>query len=435
MPKLRWILATALTLCAAALLLAQNAKVDTAKLMTGHAAFADAAKLTPGNFHKITPADLPKPFDTESARSFGTVVARPADAWPKAPAGFKVELYVSEGLTQPRQIRMAPNGDYFVADSQANQIKIFRGITKDGKPEQTSVFATGLNRPFGVNFYPLGANPQWIYIGNTDSLVRIPYKNGDLKATGPVEMLVKGIPAGGGHWTRDVVFSKDGKRLFIAVGSASNIDDPDKSAAETHRANILEYTPEGQFVKIYASGIRNPVGLAVNPITGEVWCSVNERDMLGDNLVPDYVTSVKEGGFYGWPYFYMGANADPRLNGAHPELKDKVIVPDVLLQPHNASLGITFYDGKQFPAEYQGDLFASEHGSWNRATRAGHEVIRVPLVNGKASGVYEDFLTGFIAPDGNAWGRPVGVTNAKDGSILVTDDGSKSIWRVSYVGK
>jgi glucose/arabinose dehydrogenase len=292
MTKLRWTLATLLTVSAAALLLAQNAKVDTSKLMTGRAAFADAARLAPGNFHKITPADLPKPFDTESARSTGQIVARPVDAWPKAPAGFKVELYVSEGLTQPRQIRVAPNGDFFVADSAAGQIKIFRGITKDGKPEQTSVFATGLNRPFGVNFYPPGANPQFVYVGNTDSLVRIPYKNGDLKATGAAETLVKGIPAGGGHWTRDVVFSKDGKRLFIAVGSASNIDDPDQSAAETHRANILEYTPEGQFVKVYASGIRNPVGLAVNPITGEVWCSVNERDALGDNLVPDYVTSV-----------------------------------------------------------------------------------------------------------------------------------------------
>jgi glucose/arabinose dehydrogenase len=435
MTKLRWTLATLLTVAAAALLLAQNAKVDTSKLMTGRAAFADAAKLVPGNFHKITPADLPKPFDTESGRNSPPVAARPANAWPKAPAGFKVDLYVNAGLDLPRQIRTAPNGDFFVADSSAGQIKIFRGITKDGKPEQTSVLATGLNRPFGVNFYPQGANPQWIYVGNTDSLVRIPYKNGDLKATGPAETLVTGVPAGGGHWTRDVVFSKDGKRLFLAVGSASNADDPDKSKAETHRANILEYTPEGKFVQVYASGIRNPVGLAVNPITGEVWCSVNERDNLGDNLVPDYVTSVKEGGFYGWPYFYMGGNADPRLNGAHPELKEKAIVPDVLLQAHNASLGIMFYDGKQFPAEYQGDLFAAEHGSWNRAQKAGHEVIRVPLVNGKASGVYEDFLTGFVTPDGTVWGRPVGVTNAKDGSILITDDGSKSIWRVSYVGK
>jgi glucose/arabinose dehydrogenase len=240
---------------------------------------------------------------------------------------------------------------------------------------------------------------------------------------------------GGGHWTRDVVFSKDGRSMFVAVGSASNIDDPDKSKAEFRRANILEYSPEGQFIGVFASGIRNPVGLAMNQETGELWTSVNERDNLGDNLVTDYVTSVKRGGFYGWPYFYIGGNADSRLGGAHPELKDKVIVPDVLLQAHNASLGITFYDGKQFPAEYHGDLFAAEHGSWNRSVRAGHEVIRVPLEKGKSNGVYQDFLTGFVTEDGKPWGRPVGVAIAKDGSMLVTDDGSKSIWLVRYQGK
>jgi glucose/arabinose dehydrogenase len=422
-------------LCVAAGWLLAADKIDTKNLRTGQSAFADAPALKSGEFRKLTPADLPKPFATEAARNFPTVSPRPADAWPKAPGGFKVELYASEGLNQPRQIRVAPNGDFFVADSAAGQIKIFRGITKEGKPEQTSVFATGLNRPFGVNFYPPGNNPQWVYVGNTDSLVRFPYKNGDLKASGPVETLVTGIPAGGGHWTRDVVFSKDGRRLFLAVGSGSNIDDPDKSAIEQKRAQIQEYTPDGKFTKIYAKGIRNPVGLAVNPITGELWCSVNERDNLGDNLVPDYVTSVKEDGFYGWPYFYTGGNPDPRLNGAHPELKDKVIVPDVLITAHSASLGITFYEGNQFPQEYQGDLFAAEHGSWNRATRSGSEVIRVPLEKGKASGVYQDFLTGFVTPDGKVWGRPVGIAIARDGSMLVTDDGSKSIWLVRYEGK
>jgi glucose/arabinose dehydrogenase len=231
-----------------------------------------------------------------------------------------------------------------------------------------------------------------------------------------------------------VVFSKDGKTLFLAVGSASNVDDPDTHKGEFHRANILEYTPEGKFVGIYASGIRNPVGLGIHPETGELWCSVNERDNLGDNLVPDYVTHVERGGFYGWPYFYIGGHPDSRLNGAHPELKSKVLVPDVLLTPHNASLGLTFYEGKQFPEEYRGDLFAAEHGSWNRSVRSGHEVIRVPLENGKSNGVYQDFLTGFVTPEGDIWGRPVGVTVAQDGSILVTDDGSKSIWRVSYSG-
>ena len=222
--------------------------------------------------------------------------------------------------------------------------------------------------------------------------------------------------------------------MLVAVGSGSNVDDPDTHPSETHRANILEYTPEGKFVRVYASGIRNPVGLGVNPETGEVWCSVNERDELGDNLVPDYITHVTPGASYGWPWFYIGSHQDPRLEGKHPELKDKVVVPDVLMQPHNASLGLTFYDGTQFPQEYRGDLFAAEHGSWNRAKESGHEVVRVPLDKGHASGVYEDFMT-FLTPDGQAWGRPVGIAVGRDGALYVTDDGSKTIWRVSYTGK
>ena len=428
----RWMIAAAPLALAAGWIL-QAAKIDSKNIAVGKDAFADSKSLKPGMARKITPGDLPEPADATPNR--GQVIARPENAWPQAPAGFKVELYVSSGLAQPRQIRTAPNGDFFVADSSAGEIKIFRGITKDGKPGQSAVFATGLNRPFGIAFYPPGANPQWVYVGNTNALVRFPYKNGDLKASGAAETLVAEIPSGGGHWTRDVVFSKDGKNLFLAVGSASNVDDPDTHKGEFHRANILEYTPEGKFVGIYASGIRNPVGLGIHPETGQLWCSVNERDNLGDNLVPDYVTHVERGGFYGWPYFYIGGHPDSRLNGAHPELKSKVLVPDVLLTPHNASLGLTFYDGKQFPEEYRGDLFAAEHGSWNRSQRSGHEVIRVPLEKGKSNGVYQDFLTGFVTPEGDMWGRPVGVTVAQDGSILVTDDGSKSIWRVSYSGK
>jgi glucose/arabinose dehydrogenase len=409
-------------------------KVDGKSVLTGQAAFADYRSIKPGQFHKITADDLPKPFETKSTANPPLLAAKPENMWPQAPAGFRVELYAS-GLGEPRQIRTAPNGDLFVADSHAGEIQIFRGRGKDGKPEQVSTFATGMKRPFGVNFYPPGVNPQWVYVGNTDSVVRLPYKNGDLKPSGPAEKLVTDLPAGGYHWTRDLVFSKDGKRLFVAVGSGSNIDDPDTHQSEFHRADILEYTPEGKFVGVYASGIRNPVGLGVNPQTGELWCSVNERDELGDRLPPDYITHVQQGGFYGWPFYYIGGHADPRLGSAHPELKDKVIVPDVLVQAHNASLGLTFYDGSQFPKEYSGDLFAAEHGSWNRAIRGGYEVVRVPLENGHASGVYEDFLTGFVTPEGNAWGRPVGVAVAKDGSIYVTDDGYKAIWRVSYTGK
>jgi glucose/arabinose dehydrogenase len=225
--------------------------------------------------------------------------------------------------------------------------------------------------------------------------------------------------------------------MFVAVGSGSNVDDPDTHPGEKNRADILACDAENCVLTVYAYGIRNAGGgIAVNPQTGELWCSVNERDGLGDNLVPDYITHVQEGSFYGWPWWYMGGHQDPRHQGKHPELKDKVIVPDVLLQPHNASLEFTFYQGQQFPAEYQGDIFASQHGSWNKAVRVGYEVIRVPLhQTGHASGEYEDFLTGFVLPDGKVWGRPVGITVASDGSLLVSDDGSNSVWRVSYTGK
>jgi glucose/arabinose dehydrogenase len=429
MKTLHWILPTGLLVLSATLML-YAAKTDGMTILTGKQAFSNTASLKPGVAHKITAKDLPKPGETPSGRS-GGAGSRPPDAMPQAPAGFKVNIYAGEGLTNPRQIRTAPNGDYFVTDTSAGQIKIFRGMTADGKPQENSVFATGLNQPFGVNFYPNGATPQWLYVGNTNSLVRFPYKNGDLKATGPAETLIAELPSGGGHRTRDVVFSKDGKSMFVAVGSASNNDD---NQAEFHRANILEYTPEGKFVGIYASGIRNPVGLAINPETGELWTSINERDTYGDNLVPDYVTHVERGGFYGWPWFYIGGNYDPKHEGKHPELKEKVIVPDVLVQPHSASLGMAFYDGKQFPKEYSGDAFAAEHGSWNHAAGSGHEVIRIPLEKGRASGVYQDFLTGF-STNGVVWGRPVGIAGARDGSLLVTDDGAKVIWRVAYTGK
>lgn len=410
------------------------AAADPKNVLTGENAFASHTNVKPGVWRHITAKDLPKPGATPSSSNGAKVVARPADAWPQALPGFKVELYAT-GLLNPRLTRTAPNGDIFVAETTGSgEIKIFRGITAEGKAKETSTFATGLKQPFGIAFYPPGPNPQFVYVGNTDSVVRFPYKSGDLKATASPETIISGIPTGG-HSTRDIAFSLDGKKMFVSVGSRSNVDDPDTVPAEKLRANILQYTPDGKFVKVYGAGIRNPVGIAVNPITGEVWCSVNERDQLGDNLVPDYITSVKEDGFYGWPWFYMGSNQDPRHEGKHPELKGKVIVPDVLLQPHNASLELTFYDGKMFPKEYEGDIFAAEHGSWNKSVRTGYEVVRIPLTKGKSSGIYQDFLTGFVLPNGDVWGRPVGVTTAADGSLMVTDDASKSIWRVSYTGK
>jgi glucose/arabinose dehydrogenase len=401
--------------------------------------FSDYRTQRPGAVHHIRPGDLPPPGATESTDNGPRLVDRPKDAWPQAPKGFKVEQYAS-GLDNPRLIRTAPNGDLFVAESKADLVRVFRGVTGDGKAEKTAVFAKGMKRPFGIAFHP-PSDPAWVYVANTDSVVRFAYKKGDMTASGPPQMIYDKVPGGGvlrggGHWTRDLAFSQDGKKLFVSVGSKSNNDDTDNNPAEHHRAAILEMNLDGSGVRVFASGIRNPVGIAVNPRTGELWTSVNERDHLGDNLVPDYITRVKSGGFYGWPWYYIGGNQDPKHKGKHPELKDKVIVPDVLLQAHNASLQLMFYSGQQFPAEYRGDVFAAQHGSWNRAVRTGYNVIRVPLAGkDRPTGEYQDFLTGFVTADGQVWGRPVGVTTAADGSLLVTDDGSKSIWRVRYTGK
>jgi glucose/arabinose dehydrogenase len=400
--------------------------------------FYDYSQENPGTTRHITVNDLPKPFATKSANNEPVPASRPEGAMPKALPGFKVELYAS-GLDVPREMRTAPNGDVFVAETHKGEIKVFRGVTNDGKPEASSTFASGLYHPFGIAFYP-SENPQWVYIADTDSVKRFPYHVGDLKATGPAQTIIAEIFPNAhhmeGHTTRDVVFSPDGKKMYVAVGSGSNIDDPDTHKTEFHRANILEYTPEGKFVKIFAAGIRNPVQMAINQKTGELWTSTNERDGLGNNLVPDYTTHVQEGGFYGWPWYYMGGNHDPRLPDSHPDLRAREITPDILLQPHSAPLGFTFYTGNQFPAEYQGDEFLALHGSWNRDPRTGYMVVRVPLHGqGKATGEYEDFLTGFVTSDGNVWGRPVGIAVAKDGSLLVSDDGTGSIWRVSYQGK
>jgi glucose/arabinose dehydrogenase len=439
---------TSLLLSAALVLLpvaqsqsSKNSQSGKHQVLTGQNAFTDAAHESPGARRHLTTADLPAPAPDQSVDNGADMVPRPSNAWPQAPKGFKVELYATN-LENPREMRTAPDGDIFLAESEAGKIVVFRGVDKDGHPQQKSEFAAGLHQPFGIAFYPLGPHPQYIYIGDTDGIVRFPYHNGDLKAAGKMEHLADlpggGRLRGGGHWTRDLVFSKDGKKLFASVGSHSNVDDPDTHPEEKDRADVLEFTPEGKFVKIYAYGIRNCVGEAINPITGELWCSTNERDDLGNNLVPDYVTHIQEGGFYGWPYYFMGTHGgvqDPRHQGKHPELQSKVITPDVLVNPHFASLEMLFYEGAQFPAEYRGDGFACEHGSWNRKQRSGYEVIRVPMKNGHATGEYEDFLTGFTVGDGGVWGRPVGIAEGKDGSLFVSDDGSNSIWHVVYTGK
>ena len=427
MNLMRVFAALAITLCSLGSLPAVAQQV-----LTGEAAFTDYSKEHPGVERKVTVADLPQPYATPSANNAALVVPRPDGVWPQTLPGFKVEQFAT-GLENPRLMRIAPNGDIFLAESSAGKVLVFRGMGADGKAGQMETFATDQPGVFGINFYPSGPNPQWVYVGNTASVVRFPYKNGDMKASGPGQKLAD-LPGGGGHRTRDIVFTPDGKHMLVSVGSASNVDDPDTNPAEFHRADVLEFTPEGKFEKIYAYGIRNCVGEAIQPGTGELWCSVNERDGLGNNLVPDYITHVQEGGFYGWPWYYMGGNQDPRHAGKHPELKSKVITPDVPVNPHMASLELQFYEGSQFPSQYHGWAFAAEHGSWNRDPRGGYEVITVPVTGGKATGVYQDFLTGFVLPGGKVWGRPVGVVVAKDGSLLVSDDGSNTIWRVSYTG-
>ena len=404
------------------------------------AAFSDYRSQAPGKLHHIGITDLPDPYATPSVDSGTELVPRPPDAWPQAPAGFRVQLYAS-GLDNPRLIRTAPNGDLFLAESAPGKIQVFRGIDPNGRALQSEVFATGLNKPFGIAFYPPGPEPQWVYVANTGSVVRFPYRNGDLTARGSQEVVTSDIPGGGllrggGHWTRDIAFSADGKKMFVSVGSRSNDAERLYSQIEHHRADILEFNPDGSDMRVYAWGIRNAVGIAIHPTTGQLWASVNERDRLGDNLVPDYITHLQEDGFYGWPWFYMGEHQDPRHVGERLELKAKVITPDVLVQAHNASLEMTFYTGNQFPPAFKDDIFAAQHGSWNRQLRTGYEVIRVPLhQSGRATGEYEDFLTGFVTPEGKVWGRPVGVTVAQDGSLLVSDDGSRCVWRVSYEGQ
>jgi glucose/arabinose dehydrogenase len=351
-------------------------------------------------------------------------------------------------------MRVAPNGDVFVVESRAGRITVLRPSDQADKPSETRTFASGLNRPFGIAFYPAGPNPQWIYVANTDSIVRFPYRSGELKAQGEPETIVPHLPSGYGHSTRDIAFSKDGSKMFVSVGSASNAGEdlprlaPERLAqwnanhpvgaawgSEQERADVLVFDPDGHGRRIFATGIRNCVGLAVQPTTDDLWCSTNERDDLGDDTPPDYVTRVRDGAFYGWPWYYIGANEDPRLRNARPDLRDKVTTPDVLLQAHSASLQLAFNEGGQFPQEYFGDAFAAEHGSWNRAKRTGYKVVRVKQKDGVPTGEYEDFLTGFVVNDESVWGRPVGVAFMKDGSLLVSEDGNGTIWRVSYRGK
>ena len=412
----------------------------------------------PGERHHFTLADLPPPFATQSAANGPQVVAKPEGATLAVPPGFTVKTFAT-GLKNPRLLRTAPNGDIFIAETAANRIRVMRTTDGADAPAVNQIFADGLDRPFGISFYPPGNDPQWIYVANNNSVERFPYHNGDLQVSGPPEVIVpKLADTTGTHTSRDVIFSKDGRRMFISVGSGSNVAEemkkmsPDEIRAweagngfgaawgpETHRAEILVTDPEGhQPLRAFATGIRNGVGMAVNQETGDLWVSTNERDGLGDNLVPDYVTRVKEGGFYGWPWYYMGNFEDPRHAGERPDLAGKAIVPDVLEQSHSASLEMTFYTATTgvaaFPAEYQGDAFVALHGSWNRTIRTGYKIARIRLDHGVPTGEYDDFLTGFVVDNSSVWGRPVGVTVAHDGALLITEDGNNTMLRVAYTG-
>ena len=420
-----------------------------AGLIEGTAAFGDWRADRPGTRRLIRPQDLPAADLAQSVRNVVRIVRR-TEQKPIVPNGFEVNLFAS-GLSGPRMIRTAPNGDVFVAESDAGRIRVLRGnVAEAALP---AAFASGLTYPFGIAFYPPGPDPQWVYVGDTDAVLRFPYRNGDLSARGAAETVVAHLPVGG-HHTRDVVFSPDGKTMYVSVGSGSNVAEGMgklggselQSWVSSHplgatwgieagRADVLAFDPEGKNERIVATGIRNCVGMAIAPANGTVWCSTNERDGLGDDVPPDYITRVDDGAFYGWPWYFIGANEDPRRRNERPDLKDKITIPDVLIEAHSASLGMTFYDGTQFPAEYRGNIFAAEHGSWNRSKRTGYKIIRIIVKNGVPTGEYEDFATGFVISDSEVWGRPVGVTVAKDGALLISEDASGTVWRISYTGK
>jgi glucose/arabinose dehydrogenase len=394
----------------------------------------DALSTQPPTIVKTAIGDLalPPPYATESKTNSSKVLKWPEGQTPKAPEGFTVTKF-ADGFENPRWTYIAPNNDIFVVESgtrtSKNQIIILRDKDKDGKFETREVFLKDLNRPFGMLILK-----DFFYVANTDGLYRYPYKNNPLKLETPGTKILE-LPAGGynNHWTRNIISNPEGTKIYVSVGSGSNVGENGMDK-EVRRAAILEINPDGTGEKIYASGIRNPVGMDWNPVNKELWTAVNERDELGDDLVPDYITSVKRGGFYGWPYSYYGNIPDPRMKGERKDLVAKAIVPDVPVGAHTASLGLAFYTKSTFPEKYKNGAFVGQHGSWNRAKISGYKVVFIPFSNGKPSGKPEDFLTGFVANADKAevYGRPVAVTVMQDGSLLVNDDSGNTIWKVSY---
>jgi glucose/arabinose dehydrogenase len=370
--------------------------------------------------------DLPSPYASNSASQPPQVIPRPAGAKLQVPPGFTAQIF-AQGLSQPRWLTVAQNGDVLLAESYDNRIRLLRDTNGDGQADVNTIFAENLNQPLGMGISP---DQQWFYVANTNAVVRFPYQIGQTRLQGQPQQITE-LPGNGyrQHWTRNLIFSPDGQQLFVSVGSRSNVE-----PEPLPRASIQVMDLNGRNRQTYASGLRNPVGLAFNPVTGKLFTTVNERDGLGDDLVPDYLTAVQPGAFYGWPYSYLGANPDPRLP-RNPQLEAKTIVPDVLFQAHSAALGLTFYTGKQFPSAYHNDAFVAFRGSWNRSAGTGYKIVRVPFDDqGQPEGHYEDFVTGWLVEPRvpSVWGRPVGVAIATDGSLLITDEPGGIIWRISY---
>ena len=442
----------ALTLYVPLVFVSGLAYPQAADVRTGAAAFGDWQTDAPGVRRHIKPSDLPAPKtgtddETPDFQSKAQVVEPPQGAAPKVPDGFAVEIFAS-GLRQPRNMQIAPNGDIFLAESGTGRVLVFPATAARSAPAKPEVFAENLERPYGIVFQP-PADPQNVYVAAVNQVVRYPYRSGDTKAKGPAEVVVADIPTKR-HWTRDLAISQDGNRLFVAVGSGSTLagDMPDRTpeqireyekthgrgaawGEEENRAVVRVFDPEGKTVRNYARGLRNCSGMAMRPGVDELWCVVNERDHLGENVPPDYLTRVQEGGFYGWPWYYIGDNEDPRLKGKRPDLKGEARVPDVLIQPHSSALSVAFYDADAFPSDYRGDAFVALHGSWNRPMRTGYKVIRVLMEDGRPTGEYEDFMTGFVVDNDRVWGRPAGLAVTRDGALLVSDDGNGTIFRVT----
>jgi glucose/arabinose dehydrogenase len=419
-----------------------------APVLKGEAAFGDWQQDRPGVRRLIGPQDLQKPNQAQSSSNSADKVRMPEGAKPLLPPGFSAQLIASD-LRGPRVVRVAPNGDLFVADSRANRILSYRLGEGGAGQVREEVFAKGLHQPYGIAFYPAD-KPQWVYVANSNSVVRFAYRDGDLKASKAPQTVISRVPSNH-HWTRDIAFSPDGKTLYLSVGSGSNVAEgigkaPEGGLArwtasaalgaawgsEKGRAQVRAYDPDCKNERVVATGLRNCSGMTVQPETGSLWCVVNERDGLGDDVPFEYATTVKNGAFYGWPWTYIGDHEDPRHAGERPDLAGKVTIPNVLMQAHSAPLNIAFYEGNNFPAEYKGDAFVTLHGSWNRGKRTGYKVVRLLFKDGRPTGEYEDFMTGFVVSDAEVWGRPVGVAVARDGSLIVTDDGSGTIWRVVH---